>query len=116
MKMPLLSLPLLLSACATAGAVATSPPDLIVAYRDLALDTTAGRAELVRRTERAVRYFCAAYDPEDETAIFDVRLASTRLCPGAAARMLRRKMPASVRRAYRAGVEAIQNLPRPPKQ
>ena len=105
MKMLLLSLSFLLSACATTG-TAAAPPDMIVAYTDLALDTVAGRAELVRRMDGAVRSFCAAYDPNDETAIYDVRLASTRLCPGAAARMLASRMPSYVRHAYDVGLKA----------
>jgi UrcA family protein len=108
MKMLLLSLSLLLSACATTGTgtAASAPPDMIVAYSDLALDTAAGRAELVRRIDGAVRSFCAAYDPNDETALYDVRLASTRLCPGAAVRMLASRMPSSVRHAYDLGLKA----------
>lgn len=75
----------------------------MVRYVDLALDTPAGRRELVERVDRAVRDFCAAYDPQDATAIFDPRLASARRCPGYATLLLMNKAPASVRRVYRSG-------------
>lgn len=94
---------LLLSACATPRTVPSPPPDLVVRYADLALDTPAGRRELVARVDQAVRRFCATYDPQDATAIFDPRLASARRCPGYATLLLMRKAPASMRRAYRSG-------------
>lgn len=75
----------------------------MVRYVDLALETPAGRRELVERVDRAVRDFCAAYDPQDATAIFDPRLASTRRCPEYATLLLMNKAPASVRRVYRSG-------------
>lgn len=103
MRIPLLLSALLLSACVARGTVVLPPPDIVVTYRDLALETPTGRAELVQRVDRATRYFCRAYDPQDETAIFDPRLASTRLCPGYATLLLLNKSPASVRRAYRKG-------------
>ena len=103
MKMLALAFSILLSACVARGESVPPPPDMVVAYGDLALDTPAGRAELALRVSRAVRSFCAAYDPQHEEAIFDVRLASERNCPGAAALLLAQHMPASVRRAWRAG-------------
>lgn len=104
MRTSLLLSAFLLSACVTRGTMALPSPDIVVTYRDLALETPAGRAELVQRVDRATRYFCGAYDPKDETAIFDPRLASTRLCPGYATLLLLNKSPASVRRAYREGL------------
>ena len=95
---------LLLSACVTQGTVVLPPPDMVVASQDLLLDTPAGRARLVERVDRATRSFCAAYDPQDETAIFDPHLASPRHCSGYATLLLLNKSPASVRRAYREGL------------
>jgi UrcA family protein len=103
MKMSALAFSVLLSACVARGELLPPPPDMVVAYADLALDSPAGRAELALRVSRAVRSFCAAYDPQHEEAIFDVRLASEGNCPGAAALLLVQKMPASVRRAWRVG-------------
>lgn len=95
---------LLLSACATPRTTPHPPPDMVVRYADLALETSAGRTKLVERVDRAARDFCAAYDPQDDTAIFDPHLASTRYCPGYAILLFMNKAPASVRRAYREGV------------
>jgi UrcA family protein len=103
MKMLALAFSVLLSACVARGELVPPPPDMVVVYADLALDSPAGRAELALRVARAVRLFCAAYNPQHEEAIFDVRLASERNCPGAAALLLAQKMPASVREAWRAG-------------
>jgi UrcA family protein len=107
----LLFFALFLSACVPSREVGRVPPDMVVSYADLALDTQAGQTELMQRADRAVRYFCAAYDPEADNAIFDVRLASTKLCPGAASLMLVGKMPARVRRAYRAGIREKRDKP-----
>lgn len=104
MKTSLLLSALLLSACVTQGTMVLPPPDIVVAYHDLALETRAGQAKLVERVHRATRSFCAAYDPQDETAIFDPRLASPRHCPGYATLLLLSKSPIAVRRAYREGV------------
>ena len=104
MRISLLLSALLLSACVARGAVVLPPPDIVVTYHDLALEPPAGQAELVQRVDRATRYFCGAYEPQDETAIFDPRFASTRLCPGYATLLLLNKSPASVRRAYRQGL------------
>lgn len=103
MKMSVLAFSVLLSACIARGGTIPPPPNMIVAYGDLALDAPAGRAELALRVARAVRLFCATYDPRHEETIFDVRLASERNCSGAAAILLAQHMPASVRHAYRAG-------------
>jgi UrcA family protein len=104
MRTSLLLSALLLSACVTQGMTTPPPPDIVVTYRDLALKTPAGRAELVRRVDQAVRSFCGAHDPQDKTAIFDPRLARPRRCPGYATLLLLHKSPASVRRAYWEGV------------
>lgn len=98
----------ILSAASLAGCVGTghvSPPvtDLVLAYGDLALETAAGRRVLAVRVEHSAASFCAAYDPHNPEAIFDARLAIPRLCPGAARIMLVQRMPAHVRRAWRAG-------------
>ena len=77
---------------------------MVVRYADLALETSAGRTKLVERVDRAARDFCAAYDPQDDTAIFDPHLASARYCPGYAIPLFMNKAPASVRRAYREGI------------
>jgi UrcA family protein len=103
MKMLALAFLILLSACVARGELAPPPPNMVVAYADLALDSPAGRAELALRVSRAVRSFCAAYDPQHDEAIFDVRLASERNCPGAATLLLVQHMPAAVRQAWRAG-------------
>ena len=104
MKSSLLLNALLLSACATQRTVPHPPPDMVVHYADLALETPAGRAKLVERVDRTTRSFCAAYDPQDETAIFDPHLASARYCTGCATILLLNKAPAGVRRAYRESV------------
>ena len=59
--------------------------------------------------ENALSYHMAGklggfYDPQDETAIFDARLANARQCPGYATLLIMSKAPASVRRAYRKGL------------
>lgn len=103
MKMLVLAFSILLSACVARSEAIPPPPDMVVVYGDLALETLAGRTELALRVARAARLFCAAYDPQHEEAIFDVRLASERNCPAAAALLIARHMPASVRHAYQAG-------------
>ncbi|WP_084787787.1 UrcA family protein [Sphingomonas yabuuchiae] len=104
MKSSLVLNALLLSACATQRTVPHPPPDMVVHYADLSLETPAGRAKLVERLDQATRYFCAAYDPQDETAIFDPHLASARYCRGYATILLLNRAPAAVRRAYRESV------------
>lgn len=104
MRISLLLSALLLSACLTRGTVVLPPPDIVVAYQDLSLETPVGRARLVERVDRATRSFCAAYDPQDETAIFDPRLASPQHCPGYATLLLLNKSPTAVRRAYQKAV------------
>lgn len=103
MKLLVLLCAALLPACASNRPGAVSPPQMAVAYHDLALDTKAGRAELAMRVQRSALAFCRAYDPMDPQTRFDVRLASDRNCPGAAAILLAQHMPASVRAAFRAG-------------
>jgi UrcA family protein len=103
MKLLVLLSAALLSACASGTSAMAFPPRMIVAYRDLRLDTVDHRAKLVRRVERAAKAFCEAYDLMDPETRFDARLASGRHCPGAAAILLAQHMPARVRRAYRAG-------------
>ncbi|WP_294255345.1 UrcA family protein [uncultured Sphingomonas sp.] len=103
MKLLVLFSAALLSACAYGTSAMAFPPSMTVAYRDLRLDTAVDRAMLVRRVDRAVGTFCKAYDPMDPDTRFDARLASGRHCPGAAAILLAQRMPANVRRAYRAG-------------
>lgn len=95
---------LLLSACATPRTTPHPPPDMVVRYADLALETSAGRTKLVERVDRAARDFCDSYDPQDDTAIFDPHLASARYCPDYAILLFMNKAPGSVRRAYREGV------------
>ncbi len=95
---------LLLSSCAAQRITPLPPPDMAVHYNDLALDTPTGRAKLVERVDRATQYFCAAYDPQDATAIFDPHLASARYCPAYATLLLMNKAPRAVRRAYQEGV------------
>jgi UrcA family protein len=103
MKSLALAFSILLSACVARGELVPPPPNMVVAYADLALDSPAGRAELALRVSRAVRSFCVTYDPQHDEAISDVRLASERNCPGAATLLLAQHMPASVRQAWRAG-------------
>lgn len=103
MKLLVLLSAALLPACACGTSAMTFPPSMAVGYRDLRLDTAAGRAALVRRVDRAAGAFCKAYDPMDPDTRFDARLASPRHCPGAAAILLAQHMPANVRRAYRTG-------------
>jgi UrcA family protein len=103
MKLLVLLSAALLPACASGTSAMAFPPRMVVAYRDLRLDTADDRARLVRRVERAAAAFCEAYDPMDPETRFDARLASGRHCPGAAAILLAQHMPAGVRRAYRAG-------------
>ncbi len=96
---------LLLSACATQRTAPLPPPDLVVRFADLSLDTPAGRTRLVGRVDRTTRSFCAAYRPQDDTAIYDPHLASARYCTGYATLLLMNKAPDFVRRAYREGIE-----------
>jgi len=103
MKLLVLLSAALLSACASGTSAMASPPRMVIAYRDLRLNTADDRARLVRRVDSAAAAFCEAYDPMDPETRFDARLASGRHCPGAAAILLAQHMPASVRRAYRAG-------------
>lgn len=103
MKLLVLLSAALLSACAGGTSAMAVPPRMIVAYRDLRLDTADDRTRLVRRVDRAATAFCKAYDPMDPEVRFDARLASGRYCPGAAAILLAQHMPASVRRAYLLG-------------
>jgi UrcA family protein len=88
MKLLVLLSAALLSACASGTSAMAFPPRMIVAYRDLRLDTVDHRAKLVRRVERAAKAFCEAYDLMDPETRFDARLASGRHCPGAAAILL----------------------------
>jgi UrcA family protein len=106
MKLLVLPCAALLSACALPHATGTLPPRMAVSYRDLALETKAGRAALATRVARAALAFCRAYDLLDPQTRFDARLASERRCPGAAAILLTQRMPAFVRKAYRAGRRA----------
>ncbi len=76
---------------------------MVVVYCDLDLETTAGRAALVRRVEQAAHAFCGAYDPTDPETRFNAHLASALHCPGAAAILLAQRMPTAVRRAFQAG-------------
>lgn len=101
MRTSLLLSTLLLSGCATQGAVGLPSPNIMVDYHDLALETPAGQAELAERMDRATQSFCSAYDPQGETAIFDPRLASPRHCPGYATLLLLNRSPTAVRRGYR---------------
>ncbi len=103
MKLLVLLSAALLQACASGTSAMAFPPRMVVAYRDLRLDTAYDRARLVRRVERAAHAFCEAYDPMDPETRFDARLASGRHCPGAAAILLAQHMPSNVRQAYRAG-------------
>ncbi|MET3722853.1 UrcA family protein [Sphingomonas trueperi] len=103
MKLLVLLSATLLPACASGTSAMVFSPRMLVAYRDLRLDTAADRAKLVRRVDRAAAAFCKAYDPMGPETRFDARLASGRHCPGAAAILLAQHMPANVRRAYRAG-------------
>lgn len=104
MKIPTLLLALLSTACVAPRPPRAAPIGMAIAYRDLALENRAGRAELVRRVRLATQRFCAAYDPQDTSRIFDVRLASPRHCPGYATLLLMARMPAQGRHALRIGL------------
>jgi len=113
MKLLVLLSAALLSACACGTSAMAFSPRMVVAYRDLRLDTAADRAKLVRRVDRAAAAFCEAYDPMDPETRFDARLASGRHCPGGAAILLAQHMPARVRQAYRTGRREQNEGPRP---
>jgi UrcA family protein len=91
------------AACAGGERVSASPPDLSLGYRDLALDTKAGRVELAERVAHSAATFCQNYDPDDDRAIYNIGLANRRYCPAVASILLAQRMPARVRRAYQAG-------------
>ncbi|MGH6614135.1 UrcA family protein [Sphingomonas sp.] len=103
MKYLTLSSLLLLTACVGHGKVDRQVPDLALGYRDLPLETAAGRAVLAVRVARSAASFCRTYEPQDYERIFALGLANAGNCPGVASLMLARRMPAHVRRAYQAG-------------
>lgn len=91
---------LLLAACSTTTSAAPHEPQARVAYGDLDLRRADGRAELVRRVDRAAADYCrdhaAAVTPHH-------RRADPRYCPASLRAQLMWAMPRRVRDAYDQG-------------
>lgn len=91
---------LLLAACSTADSAASHEPQARFAYADLDLRSANGRAELVRRVDRAAADYC-----RDHAAVVTPhhRRADPRYCPASLRAQLTWAMPRQVRQAYDRG-------------
>lgn len=95
MRMILL-LPLILP-CACAASIIATEPQARVVYRDLALDSPTGRAELRERVTAAARAYCREH--EDEVTPQLMR-RDRQYCLTTLRDSITRDMPEEVRRAY----------------
>jgi len=92
----ILVLPLLLQGACAASAVPVEPMARVV-YRDLALGSPAGRAELRARVTAEAQAYCRAHEAEVTPQLLR---HDRQYCLTALRDSIARDMPAAVRRAY----------------